>query len=125
LWCRFLLRQIKPTRPITLECHRARARFLKRRKNHARISARREIKGLPHRKNHLASASVNFSDIGARPDVPCDQVVRKLSWTSGHKTKFCRSRGYDGVDNPFGNYSAGGYCFEGDAATCISAIQRR
>ena len=49
--------------------------------------------------------------------------VKALGWKSGHKTKFCQSVGYQDVFNPFGDYSAGGYCFTGEKQACIAAIQ--
>jgi hypothetical protein len=60
-----------------------------------------------------------------KPTCLAIKSIRELGWKSGHKTNFCRERGYDGVHNPFGNYSAGGSCFRGDAAVCISEIERR
>jgi hypothetical protein len=44
--------------------------------------------------------------------------IRSLGWTGGHKTNFCKKKGYDGVFNPYGDYSAGGFCFQGDAEAC-------
>lgn len=44
--------------------------------------------------------------------------IRSLGWTGGHKTNFCKDQGYDGVFNPYGDYSAGGFCFQGDAEAC-------
>lgn len=59
----------------------------------------------------------------AQGDVPprvCKLVksIRSLGWRSGHKTNFCKARGFDGVFNPYGDYSAGGFCFQGDAELC-------
>jgi hypothetical protein len=61
--------------------------------------------------------------------VPDNQIcektasIRELGWRSGHKTKFCIEHGYDGVHNPFGSYSSGGYCFKGNSQACIAKIQ--
>jgi len=54
----------------------------------------------------------------------CKEIrpIKELGWRRGHKTNYCRDMGYDGVHNPYDNYAAGGYCFKGDAAACITVI---
>lgn len=46
-----------------------------------------------------------------------------LGWRSGHKTNFCKAKRYDGVYNPFGVYGAGGFCYKGSEAACITRIE--
>lgn len=46
-----------------------------------------------------------------------------LGWSSGHKTKFCQRRGYDGVTNTTGggndyHKNGGGWCYSGDVKAC-------
>jgi hypothetical protein len=56
----------------------------------------------------------------------CVQIesLAKLGWTSGHKTKYCLSKGFDGVWNrPFSSYDSGGFCYKGDGATCRAKIE--
>lgn len=65
----------------------------------------------------------------AAPTVPpptCQEIkpIRDLGWTSGHKTRFCLRKGYDGVHNPFKDYSDGGYCYKGDKGACIAKMKK-
>ena len=57
---------------------------------------------------------------------PCEKVasLKALGWSSGHKTNFCKARGFDDVYNPYGVYSAGGFCFKGPSNVCIPEIMR-
>lgn len=61
----------------------------------------------------------------ATPEAECKKItsITQLGWRSGHKTNFCINIGYDGVHNPFGDYSQGGFCFTGDSKACISEIE--
>ena len=54
----------------------------------------------------------------------CESVVpiKELGWSSGHKTNFCISKGFDGNFN-FGEYSAGGYCYKGDYEACKVRVE--
>jgi len=63
--------------------------------------------------------------VPARPTCQGIQSIRELGWRSGHKTKFCIKKGYDGVNNPFGDYGAGGFCFKGDSEACVVEIQKQ
>ncbi len=40
--------------------------------------------------------------------------MKDLGWKSGHKNRFCTSRGYDGVKPRAGKYRNGGWCFKGN-----------
>lgn len=55
----------------------------------------------------------------------CAKVVsiRSLGWRSGHKTRFCQGHGFESVHNPFGDYSAGGFCYSGDLDACMAKVQ--
>lgn len=59
------------------------------------------------------------------PPPKCESVVdiRSLGWRSGHKTKFCQARNYDGNFNPFSEYSTGGYCYRGDREACEQLVR--
>lgn len=61
------------------------------------------------------------------PEKICTAIksLKELGWRSGHKTKFCIAKKYDGVHNPFGDYGAGGFCFKGDPQACIAEIEKR
>jgi len=50
------------------------------------------------------------------------EAITALGWRSGHKTKFCTARGFDGVYNPYGDYGAGGFCYQGDKSACVDQI---
>jgi hypothetical protein len=51
--------------------------------------------------------------------------IKQLGWSTGHKSNYCRARGWDaGNFNPPGNeYKDGGYCMKGDADVCREAIE--
>lgn len=60
------------------------------------------------------------------PEAKCTEIksIIALGWTSGHKTNYCISKGYQGVWNrPNSSYSSGGFCYKGDDAACKSAIE--
>jgi hypothetical protein len=53
----------------------------------------------------------------------CEYVlIKNLGWSSGHKTNFCISKGYDSNYNPFPDYSDGGFCYKGPSDVCQSQI---
>ena len=49
----------------------------------------------------------------------------ELGWDSGHKTNFCKKRGFDGVTNhPGSKYKdhGGGWCYKGDNNACTASL---
>jgi len=59
----------------------------------------------------------------------CKKVrnMRELGYGTGHKTRFCKRKGYQSVFNiPGARYHAngGGWCFSGDREQCRAAIGR-
>lgn len=71
----------------------------------------------------LAAAAVPPTAVAASK---CEIVsIRKLGWSSGHKTNFCLGKGFDGVWNkPNSSYDSGGFCYKGDtAAVCRQQIE--
>ncbi len=63
------------------------------------------------------------SDPQPQPSCTSFMHLRELGWSSGHKTKFCIARGFDGVWNfPGSGYSSGGYCFRGPLSECAASI---
>lgn len=57
----------------------------------------------------------------------CEKIVsiRELGWRSGHKSRFCQANGYQDVHNPFGDYSAGGFCYSGSLNACMAKVFSR
>lgn len=129
-------------------CYRAIADFLERANSSSPSRAARELNavvvGLDLRKEcggDLRELSDLYADTSAPVATPtvspqgaepasssageCTRIesIRALGWRSGHKTRFCIAKGFDGVHNPFGEYSAGGYCYTGNADACIAKIQ--
>lgn len=71
-----------------------------------------------------ARVSALTSELTRSAKESCQAVIllKQLGWRSGHKTKFCLARGYDGVHNPFSSYGDGGFCFKGPSTACIAEI---
>lgn len=66
-----------------------------------------------------------------QPDTPAEATptcadyipIKELGWRGGHKTKFCRARGWNaGNFNPWGKYKDGGFCMKGDVKACRAQI---
>lgn len=58
------------------------------------------------------------------PPSACKRIspLRSLGYTGGHKTNFCRDRGYDGMTNfPDSDYKdhGGGFCYSGNDKACL------
>src|SRR5262245_4052415 len=54
------------------------------------------------------------------PEGECDALkdLRYLCWTGGHKTNYCKDKGYDGVLLYSGPHQSGGVCYKGDKNIC-------
>jgi hypothetical protein len=52
------------------------------------------------------------------------QSIRELGWREGHKTNYCIAKGFNGVFNPYGDYSAGGFCYRGPVDACLTEIKK-
>lgn len=65
-------------------------------------------------------------EVTPEPTAICEKIVsiKSLGWSHGHKTNFCIAKGYDGIHNPFGDYSSGGFCFKGDSKACIADMNK-
>ncbi|MBX3634129.1 MAG: hypothetical protein KF683_01820 [Rubrivivax sp.] len=51
----------------------------------------------------------------------------ELGWSGGHKTKFCRKKGFDGMTNhPNSSYKqhGGGWCYKGSSEACTQSLPR-
>jgi hypothetical protein len=70
-----------------------------------------------------------FFDGNARSESgACEKVrpLRDLGYGSGHKTKFCKRKGYAGVTNfPNSDYRdyGGGFCYTGEQQACLREMR--
>lgn len=78
----------------------------------------------------LKSYNYDYSAIvsGASSSAECVKVrpLKDLGWRSGHKTRFCRNKGYRSVTNfPGSKYRDfdGGFCYTGKKAACLKAMK--
>jgi len=59
----------------------------------------------------------------------CEAIIfiKELGWTGGHKTNFCKSKGYNAgnYNPPTNSYRDGGYCFKGEYAACKAIVDAR
>lgn len=126
-------------------CYRAIADFLDRANSASSAKAARELTAVVEALDLRTECNGDLrelSDLFSSPSIPlaessagsgpaqqpigaCARIasIRDLGWSHGHKTNFCKARGYDSVQNPFGEYSAGGYCYSGDIEACTAKIQ--
>lgn len=78
----------------------------------------------------LSSYSYDYTAVyeGGSSGSACQKVrpLEELGWGSGHKTNFCRSKGYEGMTNfPNSKYRdyGGGFCYTGDRNECLSLMK--
>jgi hypothetical protein len=78
----------------------------------------------------LTSYNYDYSAIvsGVTSSGQCAKVrpLKDLGWRSGHKTNFCKGKGYKGVTNfPHSDYRDydGGFCYSGDKNACLESMK--
>lgn len=54
----------------------------------------------------------------------CDVLysIKEMGWNGGHKTNYCKSRGYEFISRPGSSYNTGNYCFLGVRTQCAKDI---
>lgn len=78
----------------------------------------------------LSSYSYDYAAVyeGGSTGDGCDMIrpLRELGYGDGHKSRFCRRKGYEGMTNfPHSKYHdyGGGFCYTGDAKACLNLVK--
>ena len=88
-------------------------------------------KGCPSGETLISWSPNEHEQCVARLQPGCTEVKNlhyDLGWQGGHKSNFCRGRGYDDVTNhPGSSYKdhGGGWCYKGDRGACTASLPQQ